>query len=164
VLGLHTHPVFGSSPRPHHRRNPRLEEEKHHPDVSNHRAQSSNCCSSQEGMESHFSVLAWRIPGTEEPGGLQSLRSTVLQSIQSIQSLTWLKRLCTHAHRSFDTSPCHVLLFLVLINLLRLSLLVLGFRLGLAFLIIAPRTRQVSQPPLLPALRCPSDLQDQTPL
>ena len=38
------------------------------------------------------------------------------------------------------------------------------FHLGLAFLIIAPRTRQVSQPPLLPALRCPSDLQDQTPL
>ena len=86
-------------------------------------------------MESHFSVLAWRIPGTEEPGRLQSLRSTVLQSIQSIQSLTWLKRLCTHAHRSFDTSPCHVLLFLGLINLRRLSLLALGFRsdLGLSY-------------------------------
>ena len=26
-------------------------------------------------METHFSVLAWRIPGTAEPGGLLSLGS-----------------------------------------------------------------------------------------
>ena len=26
-------------------------------------------------MASHSRILAWRIPGTEEPGGLQSLRS-----------------------------------------------------------------------------------------
>ena len=25
-----------------------------------------------EGMATHFSILAWRIPWTEEPGGLQS--------------------------------------------------------------------------------------------
>ena len=25
----------------------------------------------EEGMETHSSILAWRIPGTEEPGGLQ---------------------------------------------------------------------------------------------
>ena len=31
----------------------------------------------EEGMATHFSVLAWRIPWTEEPGGLQSI---VLQS------------------------------------------------------------------------------------
>ena len=24
----------------------------------------------EEGMVTHFSILAWRIPGTEEPGGL----------------------------------------------------------------------------------------------
>jgi len=24
-------------------------------------------------MATHFSILAWRIPGTEEPGGLQSM-------------------------------------------------------------------------------------------
>ena len=29
----------------------------------------------EEGMATHSSVLAWRIPWTEEPGGLQSLRS-----------------------------------------------------------------------------------------
>ena len=26
----------------------------------------------ETGMATHFSVLAWRIPWTEEPGGLQS--------------------------------------------------------------------------------------------
>ena len=29
----------------------------------------------QEGMATHSSILAWRIPGTEEPGGLQSTGS-----------------------------------------------------------------------------------------
>ena len=28
-----------------------------------------------EGMASHSSILAWRIPWTEEPGGLQSIGS-----------------------------------------------------------------------------------------
>ena len=29
----------------------------------------------KEGMATHSSILAWRIPGTEEPGGLQSMGS-----------------------------------------------------------------------------------------
>ena len=29
----------------------------------------------QKGMATHSSILAWRIPGTEEPSGLQSMRS-----------------------------------------------------------------------------------------
>ena len=29
----------------------------------------------EEGMATHSSVLAWRIPGTEEPGGLLSMGS-----------------------------------------------------------------------------------------
>ena len=29
----------------------------------------------EEGMEIHSSILAWRMPWTEEPGGLQSMRS-----------------------------------------------------------------------------------------
>ena len=29
----------------------------------------------EEEMETHSSILAWRIPWTEEPGGLQSLGS-----------------------------------------------------------------------------------------
>ena len=27
----------------------------------------------EEEMDTHFSILAWRIPWTEEPGGLQSM-------------------------------------------------------------------------------------------
>ena len=29
----------------------------------------------EEGMATHSSILAWRIPLTEDPGGLQSLES-----------------------------------------------------------------------------------------
>ena len=29
----------------------------------------------EEGMATHSSILAWEIPGTEEPGGLQSMGS-----------------------------------------------------------------------------------------
>ena len=29
----------------------------------------------EEGMATHFSILAWRVPWTEKPGGLQSMGS-----------------------------------------------------------------------------------------
>ena len=29
----------------------------------------------EEGVATHSSILAWRIPGTEEAGGLQSIES-----------------------------------------------------------------------------------------
>ena len=29
----------------------------------------------EEGMATHSRILAWRIPGTEEPGGFQSMGS-----------------------------------------------------------------------------------------
>ena len=29
----------------------------------------------EKGMATHSSILAWKIPGTEEPGGLQSMGS-----------------------------------------------------------------------------------------
>ena len=41
----------------------------------------------EEEMATHSSILAWRIPGTEEPGGLQSMGS---------QRVRRLKRLSTH--------------------------------------------------------------------
>ena len=34
----------------------------------------------QEGMATHSSILAWRIPWTEEPGGLQSTGSKKRQT------------------------------------------------------------------------------------
>ena len=33
-----------------------------------------------EGNGTHCSILAWEIPGTEEPGGLQSMRSKCSQT------------------------------------------------------------------------------------
>ena len=43
----------------------------------------------EEGMVTHVSFLAWRIPWTKVPTGLQSRIS---------KSQTWLKRLCMHEH------------------------------------------------------------------
>ena len=37
----------------------------------------------EEGMATHSSILAWRIPGTEEPGGLQSTESQRVRHDQS---------------------------------------------------------------------------------
>ena len=37
----------------------------------------------EKGMATHSSILAWRIPGTEEPGGLQSV---VLQRVKHDQA------------------------------------------------------------------------------
>ena len=42
----------------------------------------------QKGIATHPSILAWRIPWTEEPGGLQSI---------GLQSWTQLKQLSTYA-------------------------------------------------------------------
>ena len=35
----------------------------------------------EEGMATHFSILAWRIPWTEEPGVLQSMGSQTVGPI-----------------------------------------------------------------------------------
>ena len=43
----------------------------------------------EEGMAIHSSILAWRIPWTEEPGGLQCVHRVT-------KSRTRLKRLRTH--------------------------------------------------------------------
>ena len=43
-----------------------------------------------EGMAAHSSILAWRIPWTEEPGGLQSTGA---------HGQTQLKQLSMHAHK-----------------------------------------------------------------
>ena len=43
----------------------------------------------EKGMATHSSILAWRIPWTEEPGRLQSMEVT--------KSQTQLKRLSTQA-------------------------------------------------------------------
>ena len=45
----------------------------------------------EENMATHSCILAWRIPWTEEPEGLQSIHKVT-------KSLTWQKRLTTHTH------------------------------------------------------------------
>ena len=58
----------------------------------------------QKGMATHSSILAWRIPWTEEPGRLRSTGS---------QSRTRLKRRSTHTcvHRGNVVTPMHHLKF-----------------------------------------------------
>ena len=45
----------------------------------------------EEGMATHSSILAWRIPWTEEPGGLQSMGSHRVRHNQSNLA-------CTHKY------------------------------------------------------------------
>ena len=42
----------------------------------------------EEGMATHSRILAWRVPRTEDPGGLQSI---------GLQSRARLKQLSTHS-------------------------------------------------------------------
>ena len=51
----------------------------------------------EKGMAIHFSILAWRISWTEEPGGLQSI---------GLQSQTWLKQLSMHTCMSSYVNNC----------------------------------------------------------
>ena len=44
----------------------------------------------EKGTAIHFSILAWKIPWMEEPGGLQSMESTRLSDFTSLHfSLAW---------------------------------------------------------------------------
>ena len=54
----------------------------------------------KEGMATHPSILAWRIPRTEEPDGLQSM---------GLQSQTRLKRLSMHAQNTRLSPPVFIL-------------------------------------------------------
>ena len=40
----------------------------------------------EEGMTTHSSILAWKIPWTEEPGGLQSVGSQGVRHDQAINT------------------------------------------------------------------------------
>ena len=39
----------------------------------------------EEGMAAHSSILAWRIPWTEEPGGLQSMGSQTVDMTEATE-------------------------------------------------------------------------------
>ena len=57
----------------------------------------------EEGMATYSSTLAWRIPWTEEPGGLQPKGSDT-------NSRTQLKQLSMHIHRLRNSvaTKCHI--------------------------------------------------------
>ena len=52
----------------------------------------------EEGMVIHYSILAWRIPWTEEPGRLQSME---LQRVRHNGS----DLVCTHMYEAFSIVP-----------------------------------------------------------
>ena len=41
----------------------------------------------EEGMATHTSILAWKIPWTEEPGGLQSMGHKQLDTTEVTQDI-----------------------------------------------------------------------------
>ena len=42
----------------------------------------------EKGMSNHFSILAWRIPWTEEPGVLQSMESQRVRHDEATDTFT----------------------------------------------------------------------------
>ena len=47
----------------------------------------------EKGMSNHFSILAWRIPWTEEPGGLQSIGSQNAEPVRRAYNITACSRM-----------------------------------------------------------------------
>ena len=45
-------------------------------------------------MATHFSIIAWEIPGTEEPGGLQSMGYQELEMTEWLKTTTNLNAIC----------------------------------------------------------------------
>ena len=55
----------------------------------------------EKGMATHSSILAWRIPWTEEPGGLQSMGLQRVRHPSSTNTFTFtFYSLHHHVHRS----------------------------------------------------------------
>ena len=69
-----------------------------------------------EEMATHSSILAWKIPWTEEPGGLQSLKSqrvrhdwvTNTSGVPHTGSVYIYICIYTYIHASVYTLDCHV--------------------------------------------------------
>ena len=62
----------------------------------------------EEGITTQSSILAWRVPCTEEPGGLQSMGS------QRIRQDSVCMCMHTHTHTHTRTHTCNELLVLLL--------------------------------------------------
>ena len=86
----------------------------------------------EKKMATHSSILAWRIPCTEEPGGLQSW-----ESMGGINPATWASVLCAGFFRTkpagFGSTPSVSELFLYFIVFLFYNLKVTFFKLSKQF-------------------------------
>ena len=61
-------------------------------------------------MSTHFSILAWRIPWTEEPGGLQSIElqeSDTTEQLSTAQNSTQLIGLLLGLNTGLDSLQTH---------------------------------------------------------
>ena len=56
----------------------------------------------EKGMATHSSILAWRIPWTGEPGGLQSIGSQSQTKLSDLCARTLVHR-CMHMHTHTHT-------------------------------------------------------------
>ena len=62
----------------------------------------------EKGMATHSSILAWRIPRTEEPDGLQSMGSHRLWGHKELgMTELSLSRSHTHTHTNTHNIICH---------------------------------------------------------
>ena len=57
----------------------------------------------EEGMATHFSILAWRIPWTEEPGGLQCRKES------DTTEVTYHTSMSSHMERVREWAPKEIL-------------------------------------------------------
>ena len=57
----------------------------------------------EEGMATHSSILAWRIPWTEEPVGLQS---EGCKELDTTERLSTVQSACTHTHTHIFEACC----------------------------------------------------------
>ena len=69
-------------------------------------------------MATHSSILAWEIPQTEEPGGLQSMGSQRVRHDQVTD---------TYTSRQKRMSKCGTIIILNLVNSIELPFLLLDF-------------------------------------
>ena len=69
----------------------------------------------EEEMANHFNILAWRIPWTEKPGGLQSIGSQ--------RDITeWAQRACMCARMHTHTHTHTSLMFILLTSYLEIEI------------------------------------------
>ena len=61
----------------------------------------------EKGMATHSSILAWRIPWTEEPGELQSMGSQRVRLDWVTETFTFFSYTVRHSHSLVDSDiPC----------------------------------------------------------